>query len=94
MDAARPDIVEHCARHHTAEAYAGYLAKPETAIVLAEAVPGGAPVGYAMLTTPELPSFAVRQDDLELKAHLHLQPLPPGLRRRCRSGCNASAGHA
>ena len=61
------DIVEHCAKHHTAAAYTRYLAHPDTRITLAEAVPGGAPVGYAMLTAPELPTFAVRPTDIELK---------------------------
>ncbi len=61
------DIVAHCANHHTAEAYRAYLAHPDTRITVAEAVPGGAPVGYAMLTAPELPTFAVRSTDIELK---------------------------
>ena len=61
------DIVAHCARHHTAEAYTRYLAQPGTAVVLAEAAPGGAPVGYAMLAAPELPSFEVQPEDIELK---------------------------
>ena len=61
------DIVAHCQKQHTAEAYRTYLARPETRIFLAEAVPGGAPVGYAMLTAPELPTFAVRPADIELK---------------------------
>lgn len=61
------DIVAHCAKNHTPEAYRVYMAHPETRITLAEAVPGGAPVGYAMLTAPELPTFAVRPTDIELK---------------------------
>jgi diamine N-acetyltransferase len=61
------DIVAHCAKNHTEAAYAHYLAQPDTCITLAEAVPGGAPVGYAMLTAPELPTFAVRPTDIELK---------------------------
>ncbi len=61
------DIVAHCAKHHTAEAYQKYFAHPDTRITLAEAVPGGAPVGYAMLAAPELPTFAVRPTDIELK---------------------------
>lgn len=61
------DIVAHCARHHTPEAYRQYLAHPDTRITLAEVVPGGAPVGYAMLAAPELPTFAVRPMDIELK---------------------------
>ena len=61
------DILSHCEKHHTPEAYRKYLAHPDTRITLAEAVPGGAPVGYAMLTAPELPTFAVRSSDIELK---------------------------
>lgn len=61
------DIVAHCARHHTAAAYRHCLALPDTRITLAEAVSGGAPVGYAMLAAPDLPTFAVRQSDVELK---------------------------
>ncbi len=61
------DILAHCSKHHTADAYREYLGKPDTRITLAEAVPGGAAVGYAMLTAPELPTFAVRPTDIELK---------------------------
>ena len=61
------DIVAHAARHHTPAAYLAYLEHPDTRITLAEAAPGGAPVGYAMLTAPELPSFAVKPTDIELK---------------------------
>jgi ribosomal protein S18 acetylase RimI-like enzyme len=60
------DIIAHAAKNHTAEAYAAYLSKPETRVTLA--VTGeDAPVGYAMLTAPELPSFAVQPTDIELK---------------------------
>ncbi len=61
------DIVAHCARNHTAEAYTTYLAHADTRVTLAEVVSGGAPVGYAMLTKPELPTFAVQPTDIELK---------------------------
>lgn len=61
------DIVAHARRHHTNEAYEQYFGHPDTRVTLAEVVPGGAPVGYAMVTAPELPSFAVRVSDLELK---------------------------
>lgn len=60
------DIVTHCTHHHTPEAYRTYLAKSDTRITLAVTA-GGAPVGYAMLTTPDLPSFDVHPGDLELK---------------------------
>lgn len=62
-----PDIIAHCARNHTPEAYRRYLAEPSTAITLAVAATGGAPVGYAMVTAPDLPSFPVQPGDLELK---------------------------
>ena len=62
-----PDIIAHAARNHKAEVYATYLNHPDTRIALAEVVPGGAPVGYAMLTSPELPSFDVQPSDIELK---------------------------
>lgn len=60
------DIIAHCTRNHTAEAYRDYLAKPDTRITLA-VTHGGAPVGYAMLTAPDLPSFNVQPGDIELK---------------------------
>jgi ribosomal protein S18 acetylase RimI-like enzyme len=60
------DILAHCAKNHTAAAYEHYLADPATRITLAE-VEGGAPVGYTMLCTPELPTFDVLPSDIELK---------------------------
>ena len=61
------DIIAHAGRNHQAEVYARYLAHPDSRIALAEVVPGGAPVGYAMLTAPEMPSFDVQRGDIELK---------------------------
>jgi ribosomal protein S18 acetylase RimI-like enzyme len=61
-----PDILAHCAKHHTAAVYEKYLADPATRITLAS-VAGGAPVGYTMLCTPELPTFDVLPTDVELK---------------------------
>src|SRR5579875_2456582 len=54
------DILAHCRKNHTAESYRAALAKPETRITLAVTVPGGSPVGYAMVTAPDLPSFPVQ----------------------------------
>jgi ribosomal protein S18 acetylase RimI-like enzyme len=60
------DIVDFCIQNHTAEAYARYLAKPETRITLA--VTGDdAPVGYVMICEPDLPGFDLRPADTELK---------------------------
>jgi ribosomal protein S18 acetylase RimI-like enzyme len=61
------DIIAHCVKNHTAEAYRAALAQPDTRITLAVTVPGGAPVGYAMLCAPDLPSFDVQPGDIELK---------------------------
>jgi ribosomal protein S18 acetylase RimI-like enzyme len=60
------DIVAHAAKNHTPVAYAAYFAGPATRITLATAGED-APVGYAMLVAPELPSFAVLPSDIELK---------------------------
>jgi ribosomal protein S18 acetylase RimI-like enzyme len=60
------DIIAHCARHHTPEAYRHYLDHPDTRITLVTAG-DDAPVGYSMLCTPELPTFDVLPTDIELK---------------------------
>jgi len=60
------DILAHASKNHTPEAYADYLAAPDTRITLA--VTGDdAPVGFAMLTEPELPSIPTYATDIELK---------------------------
>jgi ribosomal protein S18 acetylase RimI-like enzyme len=61
------DIVEHCLRQHSAEKYRAWLADPHTLIWLAETEPGLAPVGYLVLTTPDLPLPDVRPGELEIK---------------------------
>jgi len=60
------DILAHCAKNHTAAAYREYFAAPDTRITLATSG-ADAPVGYAMLVAPELPTFAVLPTDIELK---------------------------
>jgi ribosomal protein S18 acetylase RimI-like enzyme len=59
-----PAIVAHCARHHTAQAWRGALAAAGAACWLALAQ-DGAPVGYALLTAPDLPGQ--RAGDVELR---------------------------
>lgn len=61
------DIVAHCAKNHTVEAYRAALIEPQTRITLAVTATGGSPVGYAMLAAPDLPSFDVQAGDIELK---------------------------
>lgn len=60
------DIVAFCARQHTAEFYARALAQPSTRITLAT-TGVDAPVGYAMVVTPDLPTIEPREGDVELK---------------------------
>lgn len=61
------DIIAHCAKNHTPDAYRAALAQPHTRITLAETVTSRAPVGYAMLTDPNLPTFPLQPGDIELK---------------------------
>jgi GNAT superfamily N-acetyltransferase len=68
------DIVAHCARHHTAPAYAKYLEDPDTCITLAVTGPPAgfhqepdAPIGYAMLCAPEFSTVNLLPTDIELK---------------------------
>lgn len=60
-------IIEHCARHHVPAVYAKYLSNERVQIWLAEMREGGAPVGYAMLTPPDLPLDHLSAEDIELK---------------------------
>lgn len=69
-----PDILAHAAKNHSADAYRDYLARPDTRITLALTGPPvgfsgepEAPVGYAMLTAPELPTMEILPTDIELK---------------------------
>lgn len=83
------DIVAHAAKNHTPAAYAEYFSKPDTRITLAVAGED-APVGYAMLTAPELPSFDVQPTDIELKRIY----LFSRFRRAPVSGSKLRTGHA
>ena len=60
-------ILGHCAKNHTEAAYAAYLAQPTSRAWLAEAAPGAAPVGYALLTEPDFSPELLEPEDLELK---------------------------
>lgn len=57
-------IIAHCANSYAPDQFAAYLAGGSQAW-LAEAEPGNAPVGFAQLTTPELPD--AQPGDIELK---------------------------
>lgn len=64
-----PDIVAHARGQHAPDYYARQLGPGGRAAAwLAEADPGGAPIGYALLIeSPELPAETVRPGDVELK---------------------------
>lgn len=70
------DILAHCARHHTADAYAALLADGGRAW-LAYA-PTGAPVGYAVLVAATLPPGAADPRDRELLRIYVLQRFQAG----------------
>jgi len=59
-------ITEHCRRAHSPSQYLHWLGDARSAVWLAGAVPGDAPVGYLVVTTPDLPGADAARD-LELK---------------------------
>ena len=59
-------IVEHCRLEHSAAQYRQWLEDPKCAVWLAEIIAGNAPVGYSVVTPPNLPLADVSRD-LELK---------------------------
>jgi len=93
------DILAHCRKNHSAESYRAALAQPETRITLAVTANGGSPVGYAMVTAPDLPSFAVLPGDIELKriyllSRFRSRNLAPVLDDAGEPQPNLSAGQA
>ena len=60
------DILSHCKSQHSEQLYANWLAKPGYRLWAAEMDEGGAVVGYAALTPPDLP-VATGERDVELK---------------------------
>ena len=58
-------VIAHCRTAHAAEAYASYLASGGAAWLGESA--NGAPIGFALMTRPELPASLVQPGDLELK---------------------------
>jgi ribosomal protein S18 acetylase RimI-like enzyme len=65
------DLVTHCATLHSAVKYAELLAGPDARAWLAEVQPGRAPVGYLVMTRPEL--TAAVPGDLEVRRIYVLQ---------------------
>ncbi|WP_375270721.1 GNAT family N-acetyltransferase [Sphingomonas sp.] len=89
------DIVAHVSRNSSADAFALYLSRGAIA-TLAEAEQGAAPLGYTLLTEPDLP-VEPRDGDVELKRIYALTPthgsgLGPALMARAVEDARA-AGH-
>ena len=61
------DILAHCAHQNAPQRYAAWLADARYAMWLAETRAGAAPVGFAMLSPPDLTTVAMQGSDLELK---------------------------
>jgi diamine N-acetyltransferase len=61
------DVLAHVARQHAAEVYARWLADPASRCWLLECEPGHAPVGYAVVTPPDLPLSDLTDEDLEIR---------------------------
>ncbi len=61
---AGADVLEHCRVQHASAKYAAWLRSADAWLCLAEM--HAAPIGYAVLTAPDLP-VAVTENDLELK---------------------------
>ena len=60
------DIVAHCARKSSIEAFAAWTVDPSSVVMLATHPAGDAPVGYSLLTIPDLP-LPPLDGDIELR---------------------------
>ena len=67
------DILAHCQRAHSPAVYRAWLARSDTRLWLAEALPGNAPIGYQVLGVPDLPLADLTAHDLEIKRIYLLQ---------------------
>jgi len=61
------DIIGHCLRQHSSEKYAAWLRDSESAVWITEVEPGQAPVGYIVVTKPDLPLQDITARDAEVK---------------------------
>jgi diamine N-acetyltransferase len=61
------DILGHVARQHAASVYERWLGDASCRCWLAEYLPGRAPVGYAVVTAPDLPLPDLAAGDLEIR---------------------------
>jgi diamine N-acetyltransferase len=68
------DILAHTDKNHAPDVYADWLASPRYSCWLVEAGPGKAPVGYMVLSPPDLPLADLSATDLEIKRIYLLHP--------------------
>jgi ribosomal protein S18 acetylase RimI-like enzyme len=61
------DMLKHVGRHHIADTYRAFAADPACGLWIAELGEGGAPIGYALLTPPDLPIEGMTPQDCELR---------------------------
>lgn len=61
------EILAHCFRQHAEGKYRAWLEDARSPVWVAEAPPGAAPVGYLLLTRPDLPVNDLGPDDWEVK---------------------------
>ena len=59
------DLLAHCKKNNSPQAFAKYLDLPNAQVVVAEAQPGDAPVGYIVCCEPDLPGAL--EGDYELR---------------------------
>jgi ribosomal protein S18 acetylase RimI-like enzyme len=93
---AGADILAHLARNSSIECFAAWAHDPLSVVTLAEHPDGAAPVGYTVLTAPDLP-IAAAPGDIELRRIYTLQlahgiGLGPALMARAVADAGA-AGH-
>jgi ribosomal protein S18 acetylase RimI-like enzyme len=60
------DLVAHCAKNNTPDKFAAWVDDSASVVTLAETANGGAPIGYTVLTAPDLP-IETGSDDIELR---------------------------
>ena len=61
------DIVAHCAKANHPDAFRDWAAESGSRVVVAEIANGGAPIGYSLLTAPDLPAVETQPQDIELR---------------------------
>jgi GNAT superfamily N-acetyltransferase len=88
------DIVAHCAKANSEEAFRHWSADADGRVVLAEIAQGAAPIGYSVLTIPDLPAVETGPADIELRriytlSRAHGTGLGPALMAQALSDARA-----